>query len=272
MTAPEGHAGGPFAEPRAVASIDDCYFYHTTDVPGFGVRTGEWDLRPGIAAYLGGVAFAGKRVLDLGAASGFLSFHMEAEGAEVVSYALSERPPWDIVPYSDLDIAETDRVRREHLRRINNAYWFCHAARASRARVAYGTVYAVPEAIGPVDVAVVGSILLHLRDPFLALWNAVRLAGETAIVTEIIPARYRWTRLFGDRLGLPLMFLPRWRKRAPFDGWWYLPPASVVEFLGILGFRDAAVTHHRQLFLGRPRDLYTVVAQRTGPTLALPSG
>jgi hypothetical protein len=30
-------------------------------------------------------------------------------------------------------------------------------------------VYDMPPAIGPVDVAVYGSILLHLRDPFRAL-------------------------------------------------------------------------------------------------------
>lgn len=261
-----------FAEPRRVEAIEDCYFYHTTDVPGFGNRAGEWDLRPGIDAYLGRVPFAGKRVLDLGAASGFLSFHMEHRGAAVVSYDLSERHAWDIVPFSTLDAVEVDRVRREHLRRINNAYWLMHRLTGSRAEVSYGTVYGVPDGIGPVDIAVVGSILLHLRDPFLALWNAVRLARETAIVTDIIPARYRWTRWLGSRFGLSLMFLPRWRKGAPFDGWWYLSPAIVAEFLGILGFGEATVTYHRQLFLGEPRDLYTIVARRTGPTLPLPAG
>lgn len=259
-----------FAEPRAVASIDDCYFYHTTDVPGVGVRTGEWDLRPGIRAYLGDVPFAGKRVLDLGAASGFLSFHMEQQGADVVSFDLSERHPWDIVPFSGLDIAEVDRVRRAHLRRINDAYWFCHGARGSRARVAYGTVYGVPDGIGPVDIAVVGSILLHLRDPFLALWNAVRLARETAIVTDIIPHRYRWTRFLGARFGLSAKFLPRAARREPFDAWWYLSPETVREFLRVLGFADATVTFHRQLFLGEPRQMFTIVARRTGPTLPLP--
>ena len=72
----------PYAEPRTVTSLDDCYFYHTVEIPGHSVVTGEWDLRPGLDAYLGHFDFAGKRVLDVGAASGILSFHVERQGAE----------------------------------------------------------------------------------------------------------------------------------------------------------------------------------------------
>ena len=64
----------PYAEPRAVASLDECYFYHTMDVPGHGTIKGEWDLRGRVDDYLGNFDFSGKRVLDVGAASGILSF------------------------------------------------------------------------------------------------------------------------------------------------------------------------------------------------------
>ncbi len=67
---------------------------------------------------------------------------------------------------------------------INNAYWFCHRAFGSSARVVYGSVYDVPESIGPVDVATFGSILLHLRDPFRALSSALRLVRDTVVITE----------------------------------------------------------------------------------------
>ena len=53
--------------------LEDCYFYHTMDVPGAGLVTGEWDLRNGVDAYLGHESVAGKRVLELGTASGFLA-------------------------------------------------------------------------------------------------------------------------------------------------------------------------------------------------------
>ena len=42
-------------------------------------------------------------------------------------------------------------------------------ANNSSANVMYGTVYQIPEAIGRFDVGTLGSILLHLRDPFLAM-------------------------------------------------------------------------------------------------------
>ena len=39
----------------------------------------------------------------------------------------------------------------------------------SKAKVVYGTVYEIPEEIGRVEVATFGSVLRHVRDPFLAL-------------------------------------------------------------------------------------------------------
>lgn len=84
-----------YALPRTVTDLNDCYFYHTMDVPGVGRVTGEWDLRAGVREYLGGVSFAGKRVVEIGPASGFLSFFMEREGAEVVGFDLSDAQAWD---------------------------------------------------------------------------------------------------------------------------------------------------------------------------------
>ena len=60
--------------PRIVENLDDCYFYHTMDLPGVGVMRGHWDLRGRFADYVGGVDVEGKSVLDVGAATGFLSF------------------------------------------------------------------------------------------------------------------------------------------------------------------------------------------------------
>ena len=38
-----------FAEPLNVENIADCYFYHTMELPGYGVIEGEdWDLRGGV--------------------------------------------------------------------------------------------------------------------------------------------------------------------------------------------------------------------------------
>jgi len=62
-----------FADPVKVADTGDCYFYHTVELPSHGVINGDWDLRRGVDNYLGNVAFAGQRVLEIGPASGFLT-------------------------------------------------------------------------------------------------------------------------------------------------------------------------------------------------------
>ena len=187
--------------PAAPPPIEACYFYHTTTIPGGGAVTGEWDLAPGIDAYLGHVPFAGKRVLDVGAATGFLTFHIEKGGGSVVAYDLSPEQAWDVVPLSGIDAAEHARVRKAHIGAINNGFWLCHAANASQAQLAHGTVYAIDPAIGPVDIAVFGSILLHLRDPFLALHNAALLTRETMIVADILPGGHVLSRVVAALMG-----------------------------------------------------------------------
>ncbi|BBC70935.1 conserved hypothetical protein [Altererythrobacter sp. B11] len=248
----------PYSRPRDVQSLDECYFYHSMDVPGYGPVQGEWDLRGRIGPYLGNFNFAGKRVLDVGAASGILSFHMETQGAEVVSFDLSDDYDWDIVPFAANDADSMRQERRRHLRRINNGYWLCHRAFQSRARMVNGVVYDIPQTIGPVDVSVFGSILLHLRDPFLALENAARLTRETMIVADLSPygklaSRYRRTPRFMPRADRP---------DGISDGWFRLPPLLVQEYLGILGFGQQSITWHDFQYGGRMRPIYTIIAHR----------
>lgn len=247
-----------YAEPRDIVSLDDCYFYHTMDVPGFGTVNGEWDLRGAIDDYLGRFDVAGKRVLDVGAASGILTFHMERQGAEVVSYDLSEAYDWDIVPFQVNDNETARNLRRAHLRRINNGYWLCHKAFGSSARMVNGVVYDIPQAIGPVDVAVFGSILLHLRDPFLALENGARLARDAIIVADVSPYGRLASRFLKRPRFMPEAERPDWIT----DGWFRLPPLLVVEYLKILGFPNTRISWGGYRYRDRTVPIYTVIARR----------
>lgn len=283
MDAKTGQGGTLYAPSRTVASLEECHFYHTCDIPGIGLVEGDWDLRAGIDAYLGNVEFGSKRVLDLGTADGFLSFHMEGKGAEVVSYDLSEDDRWDVVPFARIDLRHPGRSVasdwvieeqsfRRTIRRLNNAYWLCHRAHGSSARLVHGDIYSVPAGIGSVDISIFGAILLHTRDPFRALQSAVSLTRETVVVTEqrgrlSIPPPLQWPRRFlPHRLVRPTMkLLPDWRTGEYSDGWWRFSPEVIQSFLGILGFGRSRVTFHSQRQHGSARKLFTVVAHRTVP-------
>jgi hypothetical protein len=225
------------------------------------------------------VDFTGKRVLELGPASGFLTCHMERQGAEVVACDLSEDHSWDVVPFAGTDYAQADKYRREHLRKINNGWWLNHGANGSKAKVVYGTIYTVPAEIGPVDIATFASILLHVRDPFLALQSAAHLVRDKIIVTDLFPTTD--FHLVGDILENPgpegaetralaatgdpkMVFLPQHWDQAYGDTWWLMSPSVIQRFLGILGFEKTDVTYHYAASTGNPRSLmYTVVGHRT---------
>ena len=80
--------------------LEDCQFYHVQDIPGLSEPTkGSFDLRKSINEYLGHVNFKNKTVLELGPASGYITFHMETLGGKVTCIDLSiEKDSWDIVP------------------------------------------------------------------------------------------------------------------------------------------------------------------------------
>ncbi|MFN8532729.1 MAG: hypothetical protein U0556_04205 [Dehalococcoidia bacterium] len=271
-----------YAPPREVAGLDECYFYHTIDLPDLGTVSGEWDLRANLPAYLGNVDLRGKRVLEMGAASGFLTFSMERMGAEVVGYDLSDQQAWDVVPYAGVDQAAYLAERREHIRKLNNSWWLSHRLLGSSARVVYGTVYEVPAAIGPVDVCTFGSILQHLQNPFDALHQALRLTRETVIVTDPPPPGYAAGRRYSAWYHRLWRRLPRLQPRMaewmraesisfrpessiaqPKDTWWLLAPETVMRMIGVLGFDTVSLTFHSQQNQGRDIPLYTIVGRRT---------
>lgn len=247
-----------WAAPLADVQLSDCYFYHTMDLPGVGLVVGEWDLRGKEGVYLGSLPLQGKRVLEAGTASGHLCFHMETMGAEVVGYDLSGAQEWDIVPYAGHDTRVHIMNRKQHMSRINNGFWLAHRANRSKAKVVYGTVYEPPSEMGAFDVVTFGCILLHLRDPFLALQRMCAFATESVVVTDLLPAAGA-TEAVDQRL---IRFLPNAEALSPLETWWMIPPQLVADFLHILGFPHTEISYHEQLCQGRPHQLYTVVGHR----------
>lgn len=253
-----------YAAPVVVTDLNECLFYHEMDLPGYGhicQDTTQWDLRGREREYLGHVEFSGKRTLDVGTASGYLSFFVESQGADVISHDLSEQQQGqDIVPYQRLGSKNLEEVRSGYksvARKLNNAYWLAHRALNSRARLVHSTVYSLPDDIGFVDIAIIGCVLLHVRDPFLALQSILRLTRETAIVTDLASTP--------EPKGPCMRFL----QPTPGDvwTWWQLSPEVVQKFLTVLGFEETRVSYHSQRRSSRENHQevrhFTVVGRRT---------
>lgn len=255
-----------YAKPQLVTDLSTCYFYHTMDIPGYGLIEGEWDLRPNVNAYYGNINFSEKNVLEVGTSSGFGTFTLEKLGAKLVSYDLSPNFSWDIVPFSKNNYQLTNEKMKKWISKVNRAYWLSHKAFQSKAKVVYGTVYNIPDQIGKFDIVTVCAILMHLRDPFLALQSICAYVSDTIIVTDAMPEHILNTRKY------PIIFRPGVRQELTKPGsmgtWWYLSPETISDFLYILGFEDTTISFHKQLWKKKDNSymevpFYTVVGHRT---------
>ena len=251
----------PYATPIVVDSPGDCIFYHRIDVPGFGTLGGDWDLRHCVDAYLGHYDFVDQRVLDVGAASGFLTFEMERRGAKVVSFDVDEGGNRDIVPHFRLR-AELPSIRAAQniaLERLKNAYWLTHRAMGSRAKAIYGSIYDLDERIGEFDIIFYGMILGHLRDPYQALYQGARRCRRTMLVVSI----------FEDNPAPRATLIPSHGRSdsLAIESWWSMTTGLIEQMLGTLGFAVKDIVECEPLVtaVGWPTDTttcQTIVAER----------
>jgi len=240
---------------RPPPALAGCEFYHTVDLPSGTVR-GQWDLRGAADAYLGNLDLAGKSVLEIGPASGFLSFHMEKAGARVTALEPPMRRLWDIVPMPDFDADAWRAGYTTHIAAIRNSFWYLHHLYASQVRLIEADPERIPEAAGDFDVGVLAAVLLHCREPLAVLEGAARRVRRTMVVTD----------LHDPALGSePLCrLLPRAQDNQQVHTWWTFTPTFVVNALGLLGFTQAVVGTGDYLYETTQQRLpmFTVVAQR----------
>lgn len=245
-----------FAPAEHIESAEDCYFYHVMEIPGHGLVGGDWDLRAGVDDYLGHVELTGKRVLEIGPATGFLTFEMESRGAELVSVELGPESTWDIVPHALIDLDAVNADRQKIMVKVRNGYWFAHERFGSRARVFNGSARSLPDELGQFDIAVLGSVLLHNRDPLSMIEQCARLA-DCIVIAE---------RHFPDLDGQPVAQLYPTAESPQWDTWWNFSPDLFVQFLAILGFDRTEVTFHEQTHVHPGGEIkmpmFTVVGNR----------
>lgn len=245
-----------YETPWEVTDIDSCAFYHFMDLPGIGEVGDQWDLRKTIDKYFGKFDFSGKRALDVGAASGFLSFEMEKRSASVVSFDITTGADWNFVPFVHPEFDPEGLVNEleTHIARIKNAYWCTHRILKSKAKVYYGDIYNIPDQLGQFDVVMFGMVLPHLRDPFLALQSASRLSKKWVIITQQ-----------GMNMPEPIMFfMPDCETRSDPLAWWLMSDSCVIRMLGVLGFEIDSISraHHYCYVRKRSEECTTYIARR----------
>lgn len=236
-----------FADPMAVGDPDQCFFYHTVDLPGVGTQDGGWDLRGRFSDYVGGVDVKGKRVLDVGTATGFLAFECERFGArEVVAFDLDTAERQSLLPFAGSlyveDHAAWVAAQTKAFEGWKKGFWLSHRLLGSKVRASYGDVYAPPASLGRFDIVILGAILEHLIDPLSALTATAALTEDLLVInTDFIEAEGPVARFQGraDK--------PEWC----FTFWTY-SVALYHEFMAIIGFEP--VTVRKASFPGtRPR-------------------
>lgn len=209
----------------ATGKIRDRSWYHTIEFPDGTTTPGYFDTRSVPDQIVWPTQLAGGRCLDVGTFDGFWAFEMERRGAaEVVAIDVDdpEQLDWryDERRSGPADVrawgAERGPGFEEARRRLD-----------SRVQRLVTSVYDLdPARHGRFDVVFCGALLLHLRDPFLALERMREVcAGELVLVETIdatleILAKYvACARISGHR-----------------DQWWRVNLAGLLAMVDIAGF------------------------------------
>jgi tRNA (mo5U34)-methyltransferase len=245
-------------------------WYHTIELPGGIVTPGEYDTRRALSKIPFPDSLTGKRCLDVGTHDGFWAFEMERRGAaEVIAIDLDDPRQVDFSEPGPnwTEEAVADREIRPRV------FAAAHRALGSRVERRDLSVYRLSNAeVGEFDFAFIGTLLLHLREPILALTairNVLRPQGRLLVNDAIsLGMSLRHPRMPVHQLSLlpgrPFWWIPnarglrRYVEKAGFDvidggGPYFLPRGAGYAReplpLTLTNFARRAL-HHRGMVHG----------------------
>jgi tRNA (mo5U34)-methyltransferase len=205
--------------------VDSIDWYHTLEL-GPGVVTPGWlDHRAVIDKVPLPASLEGMRCLDVGTFNGFWAFEMERRGAaDVIAVDVLDPRAWDWPVRSEPAAVEAIGGRLAGGR----GFEIAHEALGSRVHRIDRSVYELERReLGHFDLAFVGSLLVHLRDPVLALERIRAVASTLVLVDGVdLPQTIRHPRLPVARLDA---------QGRPW--WWYPNLAGLGRLVDAAGFR-----------------------------------
>lgn len=238
--------------------VDERRWYHTLDLAPGITTPGFFDHRPVIDSYGLPERMTGMRALDVGTFDGFFAFEMERRGAEVTALDVDSLDHLDWPPH----LREAGLRGEEANAGILSTGGFevAHAALGSAVQREILSVYdATPERLGTFDLVFCGSVLIHLRDPALALERMASLCHGRLVLAEGYSRRLEW-------LPLPV---------AEFTGegkwltWWLPTSRTWCSMARCAGFEDVRRGSRFRLdFSDAPKGVAHVVIHGRGPAAA----
>jgi len=221
----------PYQSPWPVPKKEDCYFYHSMTYPDGEEVSGSWDIRGLFSQYIGEYPIAGKTLLDIGTASGFLSFSAERAGAIVTGMDAATALEFRWLPVDGGDHFERRKQWREdfnlsNLIRIKNSWWYGWHKFQSKSRVVYEPLEALYDWDERFDIVLAGAIVEHLSDPIVYIGGMARVAKKTVIIafTEVVDSDEPFMRpLYGLNPQIPYL-------------WWAISRGLYVKLFDNLGF------------------------------------
>ena len=228
--------------------LGEISWYHTQELGPGVVTPGMFDLRPYVDRYGIPADLAGQRALDVGTFEGFWAFELERRGAEVVAL--------DVDAIQDLDWPP--RLRPAGDGRRGEGFELAREALDSDVRRVGRSVYeATPATLGGrFDLVFCGSVLIHLRDPMLALERLAALCRGRLILADEYSRRLAW---------LPFA-AAEFRGETPWSVWWRPAPRTWLAMVRSAGFEG--VHEHgrfRLRFRGGRRSIPHLVVHASGP-------
>ncbi|MCU1429718.1 MAG: hypothetical protein JWL83_3718, partial [Actinomycetia bacterium] len=204
-------------------------WYHTIEFPDGSITPGMYDHRPLVPHYGFPASLRGKRALDVGSGDGFWAFELERRGAEVTSL--------DIETFADTDFPRAlHRIYVDHPVKLSfrRGMEIAHRRLGSKVKLVNRAVYDLdPDDIGTFDFVHAGDILLHLRDPALALQRIRSVTdGECLLADVFDPAL--------DELGVG-PGLTRYRGGWTDAMWWAPALSTLAQMVADAGFRDVQI-------------------------------
>lgn len=152
-------------------------WYHTLELSPGNVTDGIFDLRPVVDRYGLPPRLDGMRALDVGTFDGFWAFEMERRGAEVVALDVDDERDFDWPP-TRARVTGMDVPRGEGFKIAKEALG------SSVERIGCSIYDAKPEDLGTFDLVFCASVIIHLRDQFLAFERIGALCRNLFISAE----------------------------------------------------------------------------------------